>query len=376
MNKMFTIKEKITYLIKEIDADFKGDFSQSLSQLNIDSFDFLSLRAELQESVGLIYSDEDWVHIAVVADFEKLGKSQFPSGQLSLRNTEIVNQERKYKINMPQMATGGLGESWYFKEIGDMHWRLLAKSLGLDTDKILDQAGDRLYATFVRIKYESVCAFQEFSENEEISLNLKMGRFGAFFSSENTLSSENKKICSQLVTSFVSRGKNNRDLKKSQPYGPTDPSMKIYSVRPKFLEEYYQVRKREVNEVELKGYRFKLDSKPIFEMDYHINPYTDLNGVNLLYFASYPLIFDFCERSYTQTLDLKEINGDWGIATSSVAKDIHYLGNADIHEALVFKLNTFEIVRAQVFSYATLFRKSDNELVAQVFSVKKIREIV
>lgn len=372
MNSLDHVKLQISALIAEIDPTYTGDPSQQLSSLNLDSFDFLSLRAALQESVGLVYSDEDWVKITSVKNFFEYGKKHNVDNIVPDEIPQNAN-ERNYQINMPQMATGGLGESWFYKEVGDMHWRLLAKSLGLDTDKILDESNDRLYATFVRIKYISNSSFQEFSENENISLDLKMSRFGAFFLSDNYLKSHNKNINSQLVTSFVSRGKNNRDLKKSQPKESVKLPVHLHSNRPQFLEEYYQLRKKEISEVELLGFRFNINSKVLFETEYNINPYTDLNGVNLLYFAAYPLIFDYCERQYVRSIQSgKILKDDWGISTSSLAKDIHYLGNADINEALVFKLSTFEINEGRIYSHGSLYRKSDSELVAHIFSVKKI----
>ena len=54
------------------------------------------------------------------------------------------------RLNMPQMALGGLSESWLFKELGDIHWRLITRGLGTPSHEIADANGERLYATFTR----------------------------------------------------------------------------------------------------------------------------------------------------------------------------------------------------------------------------------
>ena len=48
----------------------------------------------------------------------------------------------------------------------------------------------------------------------------------------------------------------------------------------------------------LAGRTFSLASSPGWTREYVIDPYDDVNGVGLLYFASYPKIADRCERLF------------------------------------------------------------------------------
>ena len=46
---------------------------------------------------------------------------------LTTSRSAAAIERRSYDLNMPQMALGGLSESWLFKELGDIHWRLITR---------------------------------------------------------------------------------------------------------------------------------------------------------------------------------------------------------------------------------------------------------
>ena len=88
-------------------------------------------------------------------------------------------ERRSYQLNMPQMALGGLSESWLFKELGDIHWRLIARGLGTPSHEIADANGERLYATFTRFRLNSSAGLAAYRENERIDLEAQASRYGA-----------------------------------------------------------------------------------------------------------------------------------------------------------------------------------------------------
>ena len=87
-------------------------------------------------------------------------------------------EERHYELNMPQMSLGGLSEAWLFREIGDIHWTMLSSGLESPSSELADANGDRLYATFTRLKLTSTASLLAFAENESITARGKIARFG------------------------------------------------------------------------------------------------------------------------------------------------------------------------------------------------------
>jgi len=77
----------------------------------------------------------------------------------------------------------------------------------------------------------------------------------------------------------------------------------------------------------------------IFEVIYELNPYYDLNGVGLLYFAAYPTISDYCESKYFN--NLAKIRR-WENEYFTISRDIFYFANCNIEDRIIFHLNTYE----------------------------------
>ena len=60
--------------------------------------------------------------------------------------------EKEITINMPQMAIEALSENWLFKDLGNNHWEMICKGLDTNSFNLKDEIGNRLYATFIRIR--------------------------------------------------------------------------------------------------------------------------------------------------------------------------------------------------------------------------------
>ena len=70
------------------------------------------------------------------------------------------------------------------------------------------------------------------------------------------------------------------------------------------------------------GYRAQRGSvlRPaLFEAEYKIVPYHDINGVGLLYFAAYPTISDICELAYTGGITSGPVTPALSAATFSIS---------------------------------------------------------
>jgi len=107
----------------------------------------------------------------------------------------------------------------------------------------------------------------------------------------------------------------------------------------------------------------------VYNINYSINPYYDLNGVGLLYFASYPTISDYCETQFFNSLD--QIN-QWADEYFTTARDIFYFSNCNIDDIICLVINNYEFINEKrVKIYSSLIRKTDNTKMADIFTIKE-----
>ena len=106
-----------------------------------------------------------------------------------------TTSNRKLKLNIPQLLSGGLSENWLLKELGDVHWAMISESLGTKSNEIIDSNGERLYASFVRLQWEANETFFSFKENDMIEFEGELSLYGnkMFFSNDHIIS-DNKHI--------------------------------------------------------------------------------------------------------------------------------------------------------------------------------------
>jgi probable biosynthetic protein (TIGR04098 family) len=288
---------------------------------------------------------------------------------------------------MPQMHWGGMSENWLLKELGDMHWVMISDGLDVESDKLMDSNGERLYSSFVRLRWESSTNLFTFKENQKISLDSKLSRYGnKMFFSDATVSLATNKINASLMSVFSSRtAEDNKTLKKGTPLLSETANIKTFSKLPNFAKEYLEIKsklfsatgKLENITIELSEVIFELNSKPLYSQEYTIEPYDDINGVGLIYFASYSKISDKCERNYFHAQNKGKGQKDWAANSSCLARDIFYFGNANPDEELVYHLEICRLTgenRIQLGS--SLYRKSDGQLIAKIFTIKEFSGLI
>ena len=263
--------------------------------------------------------------------------------------------KRRYNINMPQMALGGLSEAWLFRELGDLHWEMLSEGLGMPSSKLVDANGDRLYATFTCIKVVSNVPLLQFCENDEITVEGSISRFGAgVFFGNLTFGKNSRQIKAQLMTSFTKRSSENSNLSllKGQPIISASSPIPEINKLPDFALEYRQARGDG-------------EEKPIlFECVYDIQPYHDINGVGLLYFAAYPIINDLCEMRN------KDAPHSWCMEMSTVSRDMYYFGNCDISDKILYRLHEERKTDKVITLVSSLARVSDGMVIARIITSK------
>jgi probable biosynthetic protein (TIGR04098 family) len=338
---------------REFPAFTSSDMNTPFARLGIDSISMLTIRAQAETLAGKGLDQDQWDDIATPADLVQA------LGQISpqLRSVDVPptpNERRTYLLNMPQMAVGGLSESWLFKELGDIHWNMLAKALGQPTRLLSDSAGDRIYATFTRIQSRSSCALGMYKENERIDITSGMSRYGAgLYFSEAMANGPTGSIQARLMSSFSKFGAtgSNTSLFKGLPELPPDCIIPALPEVPEFGRDY-QARRAETL------------APPIFECEYEIMPGHDINGVGLLYFAAYPMIDDICAARHA--------GRTYATDFSTLYRDIFYFGNSDADDKLIYRLHRRAGDDDSVEIESSISRKSDGNLMARIFT-KKVR---
>lgn len=303
---------------------------------------------------------------------------------------EYTTHNKKYQLNIPQMLSGGMSENWLLKELGDVHWNMISEALDSRSDQIIDSNGERLYASFVRLQWsmKSNC-LAGFNENEEVWLKGDLSLYGnKIFFSTDTLSGENKEIFTSLMSVFSSRKSgNNQQLTKGKPLNVKEAKVYKHDQLPEFAIDFFKLKtilfptttnneENDQQQFHVLESQFSLEQDCGFSKSYTIDPYDDINGVGLLYFASYPKISDKCERFYFQDnyqrIDKKVFN--WAEISSCIARDIHYYGNANVNDELLYVLELYTIIKESntIKTVSSLYRKKDKKLIAKVFTLKKI----
>jgi probable biosynthetic protein (TIGR04098 family) len=265
-----------------------------------------------------------------------------------------ANERRRYALNMPQMALGGLSESWLFKELGDMHWNMLTKGLGHPSHLLRDESGQRVYATFTRFQLNSTCPFTAYGENECVELDASMSRYGAGICfSEATVKGATDSVQAMLMSTFSRFGPaaSNTSLLKGVPDIPSDCPIPTLPELPEFGRDYRACREQPL-------------APAIFECEYDIIPSHDINGVGLLYFAAYPTINDICTMRYAGRSS--------ATAFSTIHRDVFYFGNSDPDDTLIYRLHDWTADEVSIEMRASLSRKSDGNLIARIFT-RKVR---
>ena len=367
---MQLLDETLTQVVPAFDA---GSAETPFEQLGMDSFDMVVLRVELEKKLGRI-PDDAWVTFRSCGDIRNhfAGRREAAGGTARSRTQE---HERRVRVNMPEMALEGLSESWLFKALGDMHWSMICDALGRSSHDLTDELGNRLYATFVRLRVKGAAPLRTVGENEELVFRGRLSRYGAsVFFSDITIAWAGRESVARLMTTFATRQSNNKSLLKGEPALPPQCGVAASSEMPDFGRAYKGVRRGELDELTLDGETFPVDARPLGETAYELNPYHDFNGVNLLYFAAYPIISDACERVLIhERPDIHRVARDWALEASVVSRDVFYCGNCDIEDAILYRMTCFEpLPDRRVKIASSLHRRNDGELIARLFTIKRI----
>lgn len=360
------MNENISYIIKNIISNFEvKNFKKSFKSIGIDSIDLIAIRVEIENLFGLAFLEEEWFSFSSPSDIASFLEKKKLMPILNKRNPKpIFKIKRATEINLPQMANSGLSENWLFKEIGAIHWEGLYSGLKVASSDLMDEFGDRLYATFIAISL-TCNPLIEFKENQNLAFNGILDRYGDNIYRTRITGTNN--LRAELLTSFAKRGtKGNSSLQKSVPSVIENNINEI--ALPPSLQEYKLIRKNLVEEILVAERKFRLSEEQLFEVVHPIIPYYEINGVGLLYFAAYPTISDIGELAYMKTV--RNVVKPEKIYFT-IGRKVFYLANCDSSDKIIYRLNSFEEEGNYIKIQSSLYRQSDGKKMAKIFTVKE-----
>ena len=362
------MKKNIQRLLPNLTEE---QYALDFKNLNIDSIDLVTLRVDIEQGLGRIIPNKDWLAFRTLNDILSYCETAMPTSTTETLNSVERKADRENFINMPQMCIEGLSENWLFKEAGSLHWDLLCSGLSTSSSELKDDLGNRLYATFVRIRIDCSKSLGNFKENQPYAFNADLSRFGlGMFFSKILFSSLEDTIKIDMMTSFSIRKSagDNKSLAKSQP-SVDNCNIRQNSELPIFGNEYRLLKKGDLKTFFYEDYIFNITDDELFKHEYCLNPYYDLNGVGLLYFAAYPVINDYCELQYF----LAKGEENWESKYYTIFRDIMYYANCDSRDSMQYVLNSVEYMSEnRIKICSTLYRKSDSSIMARIFTVKKL----
>jgi probable biosynthetic protein (TIGR04098 family) len=295
--------------------------------------------------------------------------------------------QRTVRLGLPQLALGGLSESWLFRAAGDLHWSLIADRFGVPIATLTDVDGARLLPAFTRIRLTAPGSLAPFAEDRTAALRGALRRLdqhtfvsdvqfvldGAPVSGGGS-DADGARVDVRLMTVFVRRSEGN----VLSPASPHQPASVLESGEPD--EDHLRFQRESRGPVS--------GQSPGLHRDrYTPNPYVDLNAAGLLYFAAYPHISDHCERQYVHGLLAEQGHDRQGVdgaaEASTVARDIVFLGNCAADDVVEYRLDACRFGgedaaqeqhpdgRHVVFT-ATLLRESDGRPLARIETTKRV----
>ena len=345
------LAQAVEIIKREIPTFTAADMATPFERLGIDSMGLLIIRTQFEALVGVAIDDGRWSDVVTPVDLVNALGEPLTFG-VRYEPAKNAVERRSYLLNMPQMALGGLSESWAFKEFGDIHWSILATGLRRPSHLLQDESGERLYATFTRIQLEATCAFANFKENERVQFDASMSRYGAgIYFSDARASGESGSVRARLASSFskAETEDSNTSLIKGVPEVPADCNIPALAELPEFARDYRARRSEKLGE-------------SIFECEYEIIPGYDINGVGLLYFAAYPMINDICA--------VRHAGRSFATHCSTVNRDVFYYGNSDPDDTLLYRLHRWAADDETIDMESSIGRKSDGHLIAYIITRK------
>ena len=286
---------------------------------------------------------------------------------------------RRVRLGMPQLDAAGLSEGWWWRHAGELHWQQIVRQLAARSDEISDDAGERLYPTFVAVRARYSVPLAAAGENDVLDAAAELlpcgggcalGRIAAAVQGPPG----GLRLQMQMLSSFARREAPGR-LRLALPAARLARRWVPRVATPALSHLARAGRRQEAHEDSFSGVCLGRGGPELGAQHLLPSPYADYNGAGLLYFASYLTLADTVERLLVHRLGLGSRlaatpTTDWALAASPVRRDIFYYRNLPLGQAVEVALAAFEPLGDGVKTHLRLRRASDGVLMADVVTHK------
>jgi probable biosynthetic protein (TIGR04098 family) len=282
----------------------------------------------------------------------------------SLPRAVLPEAPRRIRIGMPHLDAGGLSENWLLRDAGDRHWEAIGQRLGVPTDQIRSESGERLYPTVVAVRARYDAPLAAVHENDVFQASAEVVPCGRACAHGRVVATVGKaggattRVSLELLTTFAARASAGARLRMALPEPTLARRWVSVGDEPPIAALARAARRGGPLADAFAGPVMALADHPLGELTYEPSPYADYNGAGLLYFASYVTIADSAERQLVRRLGLALDRGpsavaasapasggaravDWALATSAVRRDVFFYDNLPLGDALTATLMSF-----------------------------------
>ncbi|MEP9365972.1 Pnap_2097 family protein [Xanthobacter sp. VNH20] len=260
------------------------------------------------------------------------------------------------RLGMPQLAYGGLSETWLLKDLGHRHWLLLARSIGRDVPDFRDADGATVYAAFIAVSVQDA-AFGALREHDSLSVRSRLERISRTqFASRHELLRDGLPMGSVEMTSvFVKRREKgrNRTLSRVALSGFAAPAAAPALARTAQLAATIRAGRF----AEHFGFP-NADGETGISLTVRPCPSQDFNGADFLYFASFQA---FVDRAEWEAMDAPA-----GLFT--LARDMVFHSNVEIGDAVRIAVKAQRADGDQLLHWCVLTRAADGARLADIFT--------
>jgi len=327
------LESSVRHLVAEAGRVSAGavDLSRELIEQGVDSLQLLVLRETIENRFDVHIPDADWLDLStpdaiigylsraaarpVARPVEPRAMGGGQSSVVAVADLPAGLAYDELEIGMPLTGRHNLAETPLLQRLGDQRWRHISDVMGVLSRDIVDDEGDRLYATFfyVEMAFPEARPMASFGENDRFVAVSAIGRYGSsmvdgvtyllpagspvgprapFASLEDAVSAGVP--CVRLSNIFVKQFAGAEWLKKGRPADAAFARIPPVECPPDSYEIVKRVDKQGF--FERPGSSYVPLTNGAVRREYRLVPDRDLNGAGLVYFANYPMFLDICER--------------------------------------------------------------------------------
>lgn len=296
--------------------------------------------------------------------------------------------KNEFTIGMPHMVPGQLSEVELVKFIGDFQWLAISKSLNVPAKDIVNDIGERLYASFINLDLDlGGRTFSSFKEGAHIRVKHRAQFFARRFAEgffyfddkefpdatlEEVSARDDLRQCATpwiyLTNALVTRETSNLRLRTFAPSTEV-PDAACTQREPDGLAD--QKRVQSTNVIPFPEYPNSnlIEGTSTEPFTYPIVPESDLNGAGLLYFARYIAVMNYGERHFLQNRLPLPVSTGLIRFLSTEKRRIFYFANADETDNIAIYVS----VRVSPVDESTVVDKTQCARLRFVFSTDLYR---